>query len=75
MSKLETNTNDRILSDLYGSTIEVDLSQKPRDRITHFLEKINNPNLIQGKDYQIEMAWHDTEQTIQDCITELITLI
>ena len=29
--------------------------------------------MIQGKDYQIELAWSDTDRTIQDCLKELLT--
>ena len=73
MVNLEINTNDKILSELYGTSVEVDISQDPRNRITNFLEKVKNPNLIQGKDYQIELAWSNTDRTIQDCLKELLT--
>ena len=74
MANLEINTNDKILSELYGTALEVDISQNPRNRIANFLERVNNPNLIQGKDYQIELAWSDTDRTIQDCIKEVLTI-
>ena len=74
MVNLEINTNDKILSELYGTAVEVDISQHPRNRITNFLDKVKNPNVIQGKDYQIELAWSDTDRTIQDCLKELLTL-
>ena len=74
MVNLEKNANDKILSELYGTAVEVDISQNPRNRITNFLEKVKNPNMIQGKDYQIELAWSDTDRTIQDCLKELLTL-
>ena len=74
MVNLEKNANDKILSELYGTVIEVDISQNPRNRIANFLEKVKSPNLIQGKDYQIELAWSDTDRTIQECIKELLTL-
>ena len=74
MVNLEINTNDKILSELYGTAIAVDISQDPKNRITNFLEKVKNPNLIQGKDYQIELAWSNTDRTIQECIKELLTL-
>ena len=74
MSKVEMKTNNEILSELYGTALEVDISQNPRNRIANFLERVNNPNLIQGKDYQIELAWSDTDRTIQDCIKEVLTI-
>ena len=74
MSKVEVKTSNEILSELYGTVLEVDISQNPRDRIANFLERVKNPNLIQGKDYQIELAWSDTDRTIQDCIKEVLTI-
>ena len=74
MSNLETNINDKILSELYGIEVEVDISQHPGKRIANFLEKVKNPNLIQGKDYQIEFVWSDTDKTIQECLKELLML-
>ena len=74
MIRQEINDNNQILSELYGTVVEVDISQNPRNRIINFLEKVNNPNLIQGKDYQIELAWSDTDHTIQDCLKKLLTL-
>ena len=67
-------TSNEILSELYGTVLEVDISQNPRNRIANFLERVKNPNLIQGKDYQIELAWSDTDRTIQDCIKEVLTI-
>lgn len=74
MSKVEMKTSNEILSELYGTVLEVDISQNPRNRIANFLERVKNPNLIQGKDYQIELAWSDTDRTIQDCIKEVLTI-
>ncbi len=74
MSKVEVKTSNEILSELYGTVLEVDNSQNPRNRIANFLERVKNPNLIQGKDYQIELAWSDTNRTIQDCIKEVLTI-
>ncbi len=67
-------TNNEILSELYGTVLEIDISQNPRNRIANFLERVKKPNLIQGKDYQIELAWSDTDRTIQDCIKEVLTI-
>lgn len=74
MSKVEVKTSNEILSELYGTVLEVDISQNPRNRIANFLERVKNPNLIQGKDYQIELAWSNTDRTIQDCIKEVLTI-
>ena len=75
MSKVEMKTNNEILSELYGTALEIDISQNPKNRIANFLKRVKNPNLIQGKDYQIELAWSDTDRTIQDCLKDLLTLI
>lgn len=71
----EMQTNEKIVSELYGTTDEIDISQTPCNRILRFLEKVKTPNYIKGEDYQIELAWRDTERTIQECIQELLTRI
>ena len=64
--------NESIITKLYGKAAKIDLSKPPSERLEHFVEKVSMPNRIIFGDYEIELAWSDTERTIQGSIQELI---
>lgn len=70
----EVLINNNLVSEIYGTPVEVDLSQAPVERMACFLKTIERPDIIIGDDYQIELAWSDSAHTIQNCIQELLTL-
>lgn len=71
----EIRTIGKSVSEVYGTIVEVDMRMPPNNRILKFLEKIKTPNMICRDDYQIELVWNETEQTIQDCIHDLLMRI
>lgn len=70
-----TLINENIVTKLYGESVQVDLSKPIKERIIRFVESVSRPNKIMHEDYEIELAFSDTERTIQECIQELLTRI
>ena len=60
------------ITKLYGKAVQIDLSKQPRERLIDFMKKVSIPNRIIFGDYEIELAWSDTDRTIQGSIHELI---